>query len=165
MRKGLIAIGLCTVLLMPGCSLFRKKQGPGPGPVIRYMNLKAVYDFVLNRDPDALKDSDRHGELLKEIRALETAILKEEGDREELNREYDKKMKRLLVLDGRVERHKRKILLQINRAVTIVSKNLDIDYVLNFGEDTIYAKKEFDITEDVIREILKIEKRTEPVSR
>ncbi len=163
-RHGIIFL-FCGLLLLPSCSLFKKKEGPGGRLVVRYMNLKAVYEFVLKRDSEAMRVQERHDNLVQEIRSLETAILKGEGDREKLNREYDRKKKRLAALDVRMERYKRKILMLINRSVTVVSKKLDADYVLNFGEDTIYAKKEYDITEDVIRELLKLEKRTEPVSR
>jgi Skp family chaperone for outer membrane proteins len=57
------------------------------------------------------------------------------------------------------------ILRRINQAVTEIASDTGIDFVLNIGDEVIYARGKYDITEDVIREMLKTEKRSDPSVR
>jgi len=46
-----------------------------------------------------------------------------------------------------------------------VASRQQIDYIIGAGDTLVYYRREFDLTEDVIREIVSQRKRNAPVSR
>ncbi len=42
---------------------------------------------------------------------------------------------------------------------------MNVDFICNVGDDLLYAKKEFDVTEDVLREIMRLDERNSPEAR
>jgi len=79
--------------------------------------------------------------------------------------EYRQLAVELSDLKGRSKYYKAKILSQIDRAVKNVAKTIKADFIYNLGDELIYAKKEYDVTEDIIREIVRLEERRSPEAR
>ncbi len=149
---------------MSSCSMFRKKASTEP-PVIRTMNLEAVYGFVLNREGDAVQLKGKIQKLSEKVKELEQRLEAEEGNRTVIKKELNESRAQLAELARKSAALRAKILERINRAVKGVSSRIKGDIVINYGEDIIYVRKEYDITEDVIRELMRIEQWSEPVSR
>ena len=60
---------------------------------------------------------------------------------------------------------KRKLLTQINAALKNLARNHKFDFIFNIGNELIYGKKKYDMTEKVIRNIMQIKKRSAPYVR
>jgi Skp family chaperone for outer membrane proteins len=162
MRYGAAILALATVLA--ACSDM-KKTGPEPSPIIRYMNLKAVYNFSLNRNRDALDVKKKLDEKLARMKEVEGDLDEPSTDHVALLAEYRALDTELKSLRGRSRYYKAKIMAQVDRAVKNVAKNARADFIYNIGDELIYAKKEYDVTEEIMRELIRLEERSAPESR
>jgi Skp family chaperone for outer membrane proteins len=163
MRPGTAIVAL-LVAASVSCSNFKKKEEPAP-PVIRYMNLKAVYNFSLNRNRDALDVKKKLDEKLARMKEVQGDLNEPATDHVALLEEYRTLDAELSALKGRTRYYKTKLLGQIDRAVKNVAKSLKADFIYNIGDELIYAKKEYDVTEEIMREIIRLEERSAPESR
>jgi Skp family chaperone for outer membrane proteins len=154
-----------AVAASTSCSNFGKKGSVGPPPVIRYMNLKAVYTYVLNKNRDALDVKKKLDLKMARMKEIERDLDGPPGDHVALLDEYRQLATDLSALKGRSKYYKGMILSQIDRAVKNISKAMKIDFVINIGDELIYAKKEYDITEDVIIEITRLSEHSAPEAR
>ncbi len=153
-------------LLAFSCSSMKKdKKGEGAAVVIRYVNLRTVYAFLLNRDEKAERLNEKRNKLAASIEEEKTLLLKESGDRDALYRKINSNRQKLEELAAEEESHKARLLNRIKSAVKIVAESSEADFVLNLGDEVIYGKKKFDVTEDVLKELERIESRSDPVSR
>ena len=164
MRYAAVMLAAALAALI-SCSYLKKKDEVGPPPVIRYMNLKAVYSYVLNRNRDALDVKKKLDLKMERMREIERDLDAPPGDHVTLLDEYRQLAADLAALRGRGKYYKGIILTQIDRAVRNVSRNMEIDFVINIGDELIYAKKEYDITEEVILEITRLDARRAPEAR
>jgi Skp family chaperone for outer membrane proteins len=164
MRYG-AAILAAALAVAVSCSYFKKKDGPGPPPVIRYMNLKSVYNFVLNKNRDAVEVKKKLDAKLTRMKEVERELEQPATDHVALLDEYRQLAVDLSDLKGRSKYYKAKILSQIDRAVKNVAKTIKADFIYNLGDELVYAKKEYDVTEDIIREIVRLEERRSPEAR
>jgi Skp family chaperone for outer membrane proteins len=157
---------ICVVVLaiLSSCSYFKRKDEAGPPPVIRYLNLKATYDFVLNRNRDALDVRKKLDEKMARLKEIESDLDQPATDHVALLDEYRGLAAELAALKGKSKYYKGQILNQIDRAVKNVAKKLKVDFIYNIGDELIYAKKEYDVTEDIIREIIRLDERKAPES-
>ncbi|MBN2159716.1 MAG: OmpH family outer membrane protein [Spirochaetes bacterium] len=158
---------ICTVALavLSSCSYFKKKDEIGPAPVIRYMNLKAAYDFVLNRNRDAIEVKKKVDERMARLKEVERELDRPATDHVSLLDEYRTVTAELFALRGKSKYYKGQILNVIDRALKNVAGRLKVDFIYNIGDELMYAKKEYDVTEDVIREVVRLEERRAPESR
>lgn len=163
MRRGLAILLLAATA--SSCSYFSKKDAPPPPPVIRYMNLKAVYDFLLNRSRDALEVKKKSDAMSVRMREIERERREPNRDREALEEEYFRVKGEYDALKKAMKSHKVKLLSRIDRAVRNVAKKMKIDFIHNIGDELLYARKEFDVSEEIIRELVRIEDRSAPESR
>jgi Skp family chaperone for outer membrane proteins len=164
MRYG--AAILTVALAVPtSCSYFKKKDNIGLPPVIRYMNLKAVYNFILNKNRDALDVKKKLDSKITRMKEVERELEEPATDHVALLDEYRQLAVELSGLKGRSKYYKAKILNQIERAVKNVAKSVKADFIYNIGDELIYAKKEYDVTEDIIREIARLDERKSPEAR
>ncbi len=154
------AVAVCS-----SCSYFKKKGEVGPPPVIRYMNLKAVYTYVLNKNRDALDVKKKLDQKLIRVKEIERDLDVPSGDHVALLDEYRQLASDLAALKGRSKYYKGMILTQIDRAVRNTAKKMKIDFVINIGDELIYARKEYDVTEDVLLEITRLDERRAPEAR
>lgn len=156
---------VAAVAVCSSCSYLKKKEEVGPPPVIRYMSLKAVYTYVMNKNRDALDVKKKLDQKLIRMKEIERDLDEPSGDHVTLLDEYRRLSSDLAGLKGRSKYYKGMILTQIDRAAKNVAKKLKIDFVVNIGDELIYARKEYDITEDVILEITRIDERRAPEAR
>ncbi len=163
MRYGTAMIAL-LLAASASCSNLRKKVDPAP-PVIRYMNLKAVYSFSLNRSRDALDVKKKLDGKLARMKEVQGDLNEPATDHVALLEEYRTLDAELSALKGRSRYYKTKLLGQIDRAVKNVAKTLKADFIYNIGDELIFAKKEYDVTEEIMREIVRLEERSAPESR
>jgi Skp family chaperone for outer membrane proteins len=146
------------------CSSLKKNE-QAPPPVIRYMSLKAVYNFSVNRNRDALDVKKKLDDKLSRIKEVERDLDEPSTDHVALLAEYRTLDAELAALRGRSRYYKTKILGQIDRAVKNVAKSVRADFIYNIGDELVYAKKEYDVTEEIMREIIRLEERSAPESR
>jgi len=164
MRK--ICALFAGLMLASSCSYFEKKEpSDGRGVVIRYMNLKAVYTFVLNRNRDATEVKKQAEKKIARMKELDRALDEPGTDHVALLDEYRQVRSEVEALRTKSRDYKAKLLNQINRAVKNVSAKIKADMILNIGDELIYAKKEYDVTEDIMREIIRLDERQTPESR
>ncbi len=148
------------------CSYFTKKEpGDGKGVVVRYMNLKAVYSFVLNRNRDAMEVKKKADLKIARLKELDRDLDEPGTDHISLLDEYRQIRSEIDSLRSSSKSYKTKILNQINRAVKNVAAKAKTDLIFNIGDELIYAKTEYDITDEIIREIIRLEERRAPEAR
>jgi Skp family chaperone for outer membrane proteins len=164
MRK--IGALTASLALMLSCSYFSKKEPyDGPGMVIRYMNLKAAYSFVLNRNRDAMEVKKQADKKIAHLKKLDHALDEPGTDHVALLDEYRRVRAEIDSLQSAGKSYKSKILSQINRAVKNVAIKVKADLILNIGDELIYAKTEYDVTDEIMREILRLDERRMPEAR
>jgi len=162
MRYG--ACILAAILAGSASCSYLKKNEPVP-PVIRYMNLKAVYNFVLNKDRDALDVKKKLDVKIARMKESERDLDDPASDHVALLDEYRKISTEIQDLKGRSKYYKGRILNRIDRALKNLAKSMNVDFIYNIGDELLYSKKEFDVTEDVLREILRLDERKTPEAR
>jgi len=165
MKRAVITLIIIALSLFSCSSLKKPGKSMAEPVVIRYMNLKAVYSSIRDRSSEAAELDSQRKKLLEMKTVSEEKLHLNPGDRSDSLKKLNKIRSDLESLAVRERRFKEKTLKRINRAVKIVARDYNIDFVLNFGDEAIYSKKKYDITEDVIREIMRLEKRGAPVSR
>ncbi len=164
MRRAAVMVA-AAVAIFSSCSYFTKKGDIGPPPVIRYMNLKAVYSYALSKNRDALDVKKKLDRKLERMKEIERDLNEPSGDHVAALDEYRILAADCAALKGRSRYYKGILLTQIDRAVKNVSEKIKIDFVVNIGDDLIYARKDYDVTEDVILEITRLDKRRAPEAR
>lgn len=150
------------------CASPGKQKLPSDSEIqtIKYINIQAVFEFLTGRDSSALKLKSDKEDAIKNLQILEEKLLSDSSSsKQKLSAEYKDAKKKLAGLEKDEANLKIKLLKQINTSVKILAKDMNADFILNLGDEVIFAKKKYDITEDVIREIIKLEKRSEPAAR
>jgi Skp family chaperone for outer membrane proteins len=123
-----------------------------PSTVIRYVNIKAVYDNVLKIDSELIEKSKKRKTLIDKKKSL-AASAGSSKTKEEVEAEIkliDDELSFLAIDEDEV---KLRIYKKISSVIRDISRRRNIDMVLNMGDSLVYAKKEFDITDDIIDEI------------
>ncbi len=133
--------------------------------VIRYMSLETVYNRALSADEKASDLINTEKALSVSISDLEKRILIDEKERVKLISELNMKRNELKKVNKKIALIKSAIYKRINNAVKRAARNIGADFILNIGDEVLYSKKEYDITEDIIREMINQSKRSAPVSR
>jgi Skp family chaperone for outer membrane proteins len=134
---------------------------------IRYVNVPLIYEYMARSDSDAQRAMRRGEETRAIVERLEREI-RAPGDEGAVKRSGERlEAARLEMNKARAaeEAHKQRLLTEMNRAMELVATRLQVDYILNTGESLVYFKKEFDITEAVLQEVMAQRKRNAPVSR
>jgi Skp family chaperone for outer membrane proteins len=151
-------------LMMGACSTGR--QPAQPEPRTRCANIVLILEFMVRSDPDASALRAK----IEEERSLFARLEKEnatakEGDRAGLAARVEDARSRVAELAADEEAQKKRLLSELNRALSAVASRLQVEYVMAAGDTLVYYRKELDITEDVIREIISQRKRNAPVAR
>ncbi len=147
------------------CSTPNRQKLPSDAEIqsIRYINIQAVFEFLSGRDTAALKLKIDKEEAIKNLQSYEEKLLSDSSSsKQKLASEYKAAKKKLAEFEKEESNLKIKFLKQINTAVKILAKDMNADFILNLGDEVVFAKKKYDITEDVLREIIKLEKRSDP---
>lgn len=164
-EKNIILL-LLIVFLLLSCSGFKKNtKGQAEAVVIRYINMRSLYSYLLNKDEKARGLKKKSELLAEEIEQDKLKLLSGNDDPQKLHEKINKKREKLQSLAEDEEKHKGYLLNKINIAVKKIAESSGCDFILNIGDEVIFGKKKYDITEDVLRELELLEKRADPVSR
>jgi len=164
-RSGRLII-LAFMMLFAACTGYRDRKAPAEGQcVIRYVNLKYLYDYMINNNKDALEIAQKKETAISTLKQMETQMKDPSAGTAELALNYSRQKQLYSLLEKQEDEFKRKMSQRIHRSLLDVAEQTGADFVLNIGDEVIYGKKKYDITEDVIREIISLGKRSEPVSR
>ena len=156
---------LAHVFLINCASLNKKSVENADNLIIRYVNLKVIYNYIVNRDVEAKNVLESKKKLIQELRELEDKLLLSKENIKELLHSVKTKRENIKKLEDKIISKKTEIYRKINMAVKKTAQKLGVDYIFNISNEVIYAKKKFDVTEDVLRELLRFDKRISPVSR
>lgn len=160
---------VCFLVLMTifaaGCSSPVREESREPR--IRYLNIKTLFDYLAGDDAGVKSMRGRREELRRMMDDLEGKLKQGGGGIPEAVLRSDlRKYEGELRETGKAEdRLRAKYYESINRAVTSVARRINVDYVLNIGDDLVYARRENDITELVLQELSSMKKRSAPQSR
>jgi Skp family chaperone for outer membrane proteins len=159
----LIALAAVACSTVPPVARIGEKS---PQPVvIRYVNLPAVYETLKKKSDTARRIMADKEAVRKELDLAQEEILLSSGEKKAAVERMKALRLRYNAILEEEESFRAAILRRINQAVTEIASDTGIDFVLNIGDEVIYARGKYDITEDVIREILKAEKRSDPSVR
>ena len=156
---------LAHLFLINCASLNKKSVENADNLIIRYVNLKVIYNYIINRDVEAKNILKSKKIIIQELRELEDKLLISKENIKELLHLVKTKRDDIKKIEDEIISKKTEIYRKINMAVKKTARKLGIDYILNISNEVIYAKKKFDVTEDVLRELLRFDKRISPVSR
>jgi Skp family chaperone for outer membrane proteins len=134
---------------------------------IRYVYIPALLEYLAKGDPKAKELETRKNALRASIDAIKSKLGHGGGEIPEavLRGDLKKYENELKTLSIQEEKLKYDYYRTIDSAVATVARRLEIDCVFNRGEELLYAKKEYDITEKVIHELSSRKNRTAPHSR
>lgn len=133
---------------------------------IRSVNMGLLFEYAVAADPDARGVRAAKKEALSAVRSLQERMSSSDrAERETAERELKGRNAELAKLNAAEEQHRQRILGEIQRAMSAVASRQGIDFILGAGEGAVYAGKEYDITEEVLRELVSLRRRNAPVSR
>lgn len=149
MRLGGLRIYVFFLLLsLPFVLLCSSAKGKEirPSSVIRYVNLKAVYEHVLVNDKEIIEMQNKQQELINKKNKLNSSS----GEADNEAKSDDDELSLLEIDEDAV---KLRVYKKISSALRDIARKRGIDLILNIGDSLVYSKKEFDITEDLIGEL------------
>ena len=148
------------------CNTLYEKNMPRENNVaVRYINLKAVYNVVLNKNVEAVSIGNEILKIKADITDLKEKISLDNEKDEQVLQKIQKLTEEMQVLEAKEDALKAVIYKRIDRAIKKVARGQDVDFILSIGEGLVHAKKKYDITDAVIQELARADVRTEPVSR
>lgn len=156
---------LLAMTLMMSCSSLKKGKKGAENIVIRYINMRSLYSYILKKDEKAELLRKKYERLEEQIENDKLLLLQDGNDTESIYKRLNSNREKIKSVADEEELHKGKLLNRINSAVKKVAQSAGIDFVLNIGDEVVYGKKKFDITEDVLKELELLEMRSNPVSR
>ncbi|MCL1864592.1 MAG: OmpH family outer membrane protein [Spirochaetes bacterium] len=125
--------------------------------VIRYINLNAIYEHLYNNSNEAQELKRKMDSLNKKIYDVENA--KASASESELNY-YREEMAKLKEQEKQI---KSGFYSKIKSALETIANKYDADFVFNSSDGLVYSKSEYDITDEIIKELKSINERTSPV--
>ena len=160
-----LTVLLLAMTLMMSCSSLKKGKKGAENIVIRYINMRSLYSYILKKDEKAELLRKKYERLEEQIENDKLLLLQDGNDTESIYKRLNSNREKIKSVADEEELHKGKLLNRINSAVKKVAQSAGIDFVLNIGDEVVYGKKKFDITEDVLKELELLEMRSNPVSR
>ncbi len=162
-------VNILLVFVVAGCS-YQKKMLENQGeeiPVVRYVQLEVLYEYLVSHDGGASTVRNRSKKLYGELKVLENQIIQQAdpAKRKELFQDLEKIKNELSQLRDKEESYKKKFLRKIEDSAGHVAKKHGYHLVLNGGDTVLYSNKEYDITREVLREIVSRKIRSAPVNR
>lgn len=145
------------VFATSGCTSPALKNTEPRQHEIRVFSLNAVFNYVSSRDRE-------YSELIQKKTVIEKK-LKELQDKGAPSSEILVYREGLETIASAEEKHKGRIYSLIKTAVREYSSRNSIDFVFNIADGGIYADRKYDITEEIVLEVKRIEKRSDPAAR
>ncbi len=154
-----------AVVAFAGCA--SADRSPAAPANIGYLHLSLVVDYLAKGDDEAREMAARKRALRETIDASDKKLSGEPDirRREQLVATMGAARGELEQLANREKTVRGRYYAEIQRAVERVAGRRRIDFVLNMGEGLVYSRREFDVTEDVLREIQSTRRRSAPLSR
>lgn len=164
-KKEIISIFISVFLI--GCSIVNPREKDDAALKIRSINISVIIEYMINSEPVTKALRDRKNHLLKSISEIDNKLvdLIDENKRESIRVVQERYRTELHKINNKGNDFKSRILKEIDRALRKLSNERNIDFILNIGEGAVFSASEYDITEEVIREIVRLRKRNSPVSR
>ncbi|MDY6933855.1 MAG: OmpH family outer membrane protein [Spirochaetota bacterium] len=161
-----VILAIMTILIYSCGTTIENVQYEGCSK-IRCVNINIIFDYMVNNNPEAKALRDRINQYHESINELNIDLdkIKNEEKKKLIIDKREKINLQLNKIKGDEDYYKGIILNEIDRAIINIAKKRRIDFIINIGEGAIFSKKEYDLTEDVIREIVRFKKRNAPVSR
>lgn len=134
---------------------------------IRYVNIDIVFDYLLKNNNKALDIKKRKELTLSDIERNDSllSLAADTNEKDELLKSRKQYYADLDEIIKDEEHYKNIFLNQIDNALKVIAKKSDVDFVLNIGEGVVYSRKEYDITEELLREVIKQKQKSAPVTR
>ncbi len=164
---------LILLLFLLSCASMRddsKISGTEAGNIpcnFRYVSLEVIFDYIVNNDSEAGNLKIRKEDIIRKIKSVNDDLDDPETDsrRDELVNSLKKYNEEVADIKKDEDYFKSKILNRIDTALENIAEKWDIDIVFNIGEGALYVKEEDDITEEVLKEIIKQKELSAPESR
>ena len=125
--------------------------------VIKYINLNAIYEYIYNNSNEAQDLKRKIDSLNKKI--YDTENSKASGLESELNYYREEMIK----LKEQEKQLKSGFYSKIKSAVDNIADKHNADFIFNLSDGLLYSKSEYDITEEIIKELKSIDERTSPI--
>ena len=139
----------CSISCTPG-----QKKNTEVKNNIRYVNIKRICDFLDQRSPE-------YSRIYHDIKRFQNELLQVP----ESSEAHAHLTLKLESLEKEMDNYKRKNYKLIENILEQISDKLELDFILQYSEHIVYARKKFDITDEVIREIVKLEQRQSIMNR
>lgn len=137
-------------------------EGGKGSSVIRYVNIKVVYEHALNNDKEFVEINNKRQTLIDKKNSLtkkQQGASSGESTAEEI-KQIDRELAALFADEDVI---KLRIYRKIGDIIRDMARRRGIDFIFNIGDVMVYAKTEFDITEDVISELNYRDDRVSPL--
>ena len=167
MRSFVSLFFLFSILLFTSCtSLFGDmKVVTAEGMVIRYANIQVVYESMRSKSERAQKIIVQKKEVYGRMETIQQALILDNGNKKALIEEMSNLRKRYDSLLEEEAKIKEEIYKKIDKALSSLAKESGIDFIFNMGEGVVFGAAKYDVTEDLLREIIKIDRRSDPSLR
>jgi Skp family chaperone for outer membrane proteins len=121
--------------------------------------LNSVYDYVYSNSNEALDVQRKLDSLNKKISDIENQ--ETGGSRSELL--YYKS--EVVKLKDQEKKLKTDFYARIHTALKNTASKHNVDFILNSGDGVVYSRPVYDLTNEVIKEVKSLEKRTSPAGK
>ena len=125
--------------------------------VVKYINLNAIYEYIYNNSNEAQELKRKIDLLNKKTYDIENS--ESSGSESELNYYREEMIK----LKEQERQMKSGFYSKIKSAVDSVADKHNADFIFNLSDGLLYSKSEYDITDEIIKELKSINERTSPV--
>jgi Skp family chaperone for outer membrane proteins len=153
MRFNWIFILLILMFLLPCCSSLKNEQDT---IAIRYVQLSLLYNYMIQTSPDASQLQQQYKELQSKLGTMNEVV---DGD------ERKNCIEKLNSINKEMEKQKKIFLTDIQQAVATVAKRKGYTIILGGGDTVVYARDGYDITNEVLKEVVATRLQKSPVTR
>jgi len=153
MRFNWIYTLLIFMVLLLCCSSLEKEQDT---IAIRYVQLPLLYNYMIQTSPDVSQLQQQYKEIQSKLGTMSEVV-----DSDERKNCIEK----LNSINKEMEKQKKIFLADIQQAVAITAKRKGYTIILGGGDTVVYAKDGYDITNEVLKELVATRLQKSPVTR
>ncbi len=153
MRFNWIYTLLIFMVLLLCCSSLKKEQDT---IAIRYVQLPLLYNYMIQTSPDVSQLQQHYKEIQSKLGTMSEVV---DSD------ERKNCMEKLNSINKEMEKQKKIFLADIQQAVAIIAKRKGYTIILGGGDTVVYAKDGYDITNEVLKELVATRLQKSPVTR
>jgi len=153
MRHNWIYILLMFMVVLPCCTSFKNEQDT---IAIRYVQLPLLYNYMIQTSPDVSQLQQQYKEIQSKLGTMSEVV---DSD------ERKNCMEKLNSINKEMEKQKKIFLADIQQAVATIAKRKGYTIILGGGDTVVYAKDGYDITNEVLKELVATRLQKSPVTR